>query len=295
MTVQRALNWATNERALLCVERTVTATSRVSPRESRDTPVTIHSTGRNSISCTREKRLSISPPVKRPRGPNAQCRVDLGFAGFSLSFPESVIKHTQRCARPGGCACTALCPVPVQIFPHSYSHSISCPAVRRGSKLVRDPVFRLPLFTLVLYLSLCGSRTAHNRLHFPQFPFSLVLSTTDLPICTRPRNAPKLASPLAMLRKQDTRGRHKSEHFQKQLVFIENVARITRRERTAESSRETISRSSRQASVRYYVSCPHDSSEIRSQLHTDAQTAINSRCGPMRIASERRRTMRELS
>lgn len=38
------------------------------------------------ISCTREETAVDIAVVKRPRGPNAQCRVDLGFAGFSLSL-----------------------------------------------------------------------------------------------------------------------------------------------------------------------------------------------------------------
>jgi len=57
--------------------------------------------------------------VTRPRSSNAQCRVDRDFAGSSTSSRSRVggiASRRTRCARRGGCACTAPYSVPVRML-----------------------------------------------------------------------------------------------------------------------------------------------------------------------------------
>jgi len=100
--------------------------------------------------------------VKQSRGSSAQCRVDRGFAGFSLSFTstDTYTRDIHWCARSGGCACTALCSVPVLILPHP-PPPLPLPSPgpagrprKRVSERVRDPILHLPFLDRVVYLSL---------------------------------------------------------------------------------------------------------------------------------------------
>lgn len=118
--------------------RTVTATSRVSRVFGRSESLRTTNfesrldSRRNNV---RFRTLAIWEvtvdigAVKRPRDPNAQCRVDRDFAGFSLSLtsPKSVTEHTRDARVPAAARVLPYVRFPFRYSPTPAPTLISCP------------------------------------------------------------------------------------------------------------------------------------------------------------------------
>lgn len=185
--------------------------------------------------------------VKRPRGPNAQCRVDRGFAGFPLSLasPESVRNNMRDARVPAAARALPRARLPFVHSPTSASTPVARrPAAgrrRRRSERARDPMLRLPfLVRRCLSLARCLAYVrARSRLRFPQLPFfSPSPFRRRISIaCVRPRERSEIHQ--SVRDAAQTTPEKGSGRFRKRFTFVQNVPANRSLGKAVESFRET--------------------------------------------------------
>lgn len=237
--------------------------------ESRDTPVTIelaHSTRRNVRSRAPVKNGCRYRRREATASPERAVPCWSRFRGLLPlpRLPRVGTKHIQDARVPAAARVLSRVRFPFRYTPTPTptSHLLPDRTPRKRARTGPRIPCR-PLFVPVVYLSLSGLRTAHNRLPFSTASFFPRSSDDESIVCIL-GDAPKLADPFETLRKH-TRRRHEVRTLFRKRSFSSQIYRTNH---SLGKNRGVFRRNGHLHVTISPSSVHHESSEIRSANFT---------------------------